>query len=579
MARSATTPRQYSFQLVPPGSIEALVTELAERAELIDLIEPTMQRCYHDSFDWRLLRAGGQLWLEREEVDEAAMLSDRLSSSDPTPAAATADLVQGQGLVPERSATLVWQQDGPQRRRIRLSDQTGIPRFASSFPVDSPAGVLRDLLLPLLDIRALLPRLCIRSQARLLRLLDDERKTVVRLRIEQNQLLRVDGRDLDPLPLATRVELQGVRGYRDELARVVAWCLQHPALRESGQSLVHEAFAHLGADEGFYSPRLNFQFAADQSDRTALVEVCQFLQGVMRRNLQGVIEDIDSEFLHDFRVAVRRTRAALGFAAGVFPKKSRRHFRERFAWLGGITGPTRDLDVYLLHFQDYLDTLRPEFRDDLEPLRDFLERHQREEQERLARELKSREFINLMEQWDAFLQRQGATESDGPISVDAPQRESETLETLAGHHLQQLWQQVLDDGRAIDAESPSEALHDLRKRCKRLRYLLEFFASIWTDDGLPGLIHAVKQLLDILGAFQDFEVQADKLREFARQMVTEGQTPAETLLAMGMLVDDLLRRQQQKRDTFLRHFADFAGPGNRARVAVLVGTADARETG
>ena len=31
-------------------------------------------------------------------------------------------------------------------------------------------------------------------------------------------------------------------------------------------------------------------------------------------------------------------------------------------------------------------------------------------------------------------------------------------------------------GRAIDDDSPHEALHDLRKKGKELRYLLEFFA-------------------------------------------------------------------------------------------------------
>ena len=39
----------------------------------------------------------------------------------------------------------------------------------------------------------------------------------------------------------------------------------------------------------------------------------------LRINEDGVRKDLDSEFLHDFRVAVRRTRSALSQIKGVFP--------------------------------------------------------------------------------------------------------------------------------------------------------------------------------------------------------------------------------------------------------------------
>lgn len=73
------------------------------------------------------------------------------------------------------------------------------------------------------------------------------------------------------------------------------------------------------------------------------------------------------------------------------------------------------------------------------------------------------------------------------------------------------------------------------------------------------LVKALKVLLDNLGEFQDYEVQALKLRELAHQMVAEGSVPADTLLAMGMLVDGLLRRQQQAREQFTECFAVFSG--------------------
>jgi hypothetical protein len=60
-------------------------------------------------------------------------------------------------------------------------------------------------------------------------------------------------------------------------------------------------------------------------------------------------------------------------------------------------------------------------------------------------------------------------------------------------------------------------------------------------------------------------VQAEKLREFGRQMKEEGEVPSDTLLAMGMLVDGLLRSQQLARARFSDRFDAFAVKDNRSQ--------------
>ena len=56
-------------------------------------------------------------------------------------------------------------------------------------------------------------------------------------------------------------------------------------------------------------------------------------------NEPGVLQNLDPECLHDYRIAVRRTRSALGQIKGIFPRRSVERFRPRFAWLGKITSP------------------------------------------------------------------------------------------------------------------------------------------------------------------------------------------------------------------------------------------------
>ena len=63
-------------------------------------------------------------------------------------------------------------------------------------------------------------------------------------------------------------------------------------------------------------------------------------------------------------------------------------------------------------------------------------------------------------------------------------------------------------GAAIDDASPPEALHDLRKKGKELRYLLEFFAGLYPAEVVKPMVKTLKALQDTLGRFQDREVQA-----------------------------------------------------------------------
>jgi len=122
---------------------------------------------------------------------------------------------------------------------------------------------------------------------------------------------------------------------------------------------------------------------------------------------------------------------------------------------------------------------------------------------------------------------------------------------------------VMKEGRAINRDSPAEALHELRKSCKKLRYLMEFFQSLYPGRGFRRLLKSVKVLLDNLGDFQDFEVQAHTLRGFAEQMSEEGKADADTLIAMGILVGDLLEGQAQARAEFAERFANFSEKENR----------------
>ena len=59
------------------------------------------------------------------------------------------------------------------------------------------------------------------------------------------------------------------------------------------------------------------------------------------------------------------------------------------------------------------------------------------------------------------------------------------------------------------------------------------------------------------------------LKTFSHQMVAEGKVPPDTLLAMGMLIDGLERRQHQAREEFAGRYAGFSQQKNQQRFRKL----------
>ena len=81
--------------------------------------------------------------------------------------------------------------------------------------------------------------------------------------------------------------------------------------------------------------------------------------------------------------------------------------------------------------------------------------------------------------------------------------------------------------------------------CKELRYLLEFFASLYDPAIHRQAVRDLKGLQDCLGEYQDCQVQLHELRMFADQMRADRQVPATALLAMGELAGQIAGREQR----------------------------------
>ena len=233
----------------------------------------------------------------------------------------------------------------------------------------------------------------------------------------------------------------------------------------------------------------------------------------------------------------------------------RAHVRDELKWIQTLTGPVRDLDVQLLGWDELVAPLAPERAAELEPLRKLLQRRRAREFTRLRRGLRSARFGAALAAW-----RELAT----PAPADAPDAEV-AIELVAADRIRRVYRRMVRDGSAIDDDSPAEALHDLRKRGKELRYLLELFGGLFEPKVVKPMVKALKDLQDVLGRFQDGAVESDMLRDLRDELAGEPGGPA-ALIALGPALDALVAGQQAARDDFADRFAAFAAPKQQALV-------------
>jgi CHAD domain-containing protein len=308
--------------------------------------------------------------------------------------------------------------------------------------------------------------------------------------------------------------------------------------------------------EGFSSkPRVKLE-PGTRADVAAGIVLTR-LADIAEANLPGATDDLDSEFLHDLRVSIRRARSVLRELTGVHEPGRRSGLRTELKWAQALTGPVRDLDVQLEGWNRLAGVRDGE----LDPLRALLVAHRERERISLRRGLRSRRFAAMLAAWRALaaeLPPAGAGSGDRPRAALA-------IDAVAADRIRAVYRRMVRDGRAIGDDSPDTALHELRKRGKELRYLLELFGSVFGRDVVKPMVKALKRLQDVLGEFQDLTVQIAQLRAGAEELAIQP-GGSDAMLAAGRLIAALEARQHDVRASFAASFAGFAAPEQRELV-------------
>jgi len=497
------------YKILDTIDAQHLIAEITGRFPIKAEAPGQLRQRYFDSYDWRIYRRGLVLFRQQDEF---------ILAKHPT------ELVVARTTV----------------------DSGFTPRFWWDFP----DGALRTALKNCLDVRALIPLVDIEKQVNCLRILNRDEKTVVRVCVETIDLVLENS-----IPkLATCLRLLPVRGYDQECADFKNWLIATGLGRETEPVLLL-ALKAIGRKAGDYSSRLSFTLEPRMPARQAMIVILKFLLGVMQQNEQGIREDIDTEFLHDFRVAIRRTRSALSQLKGIFPDKVQDQFRKQFSALQKVTNRNRDLDVYLLKKEIYQQMLPDYLRPGLEPLLVQIDMERQKEHQKVVQQLDSDSYQGLMKKWETFL--------DGAESLETTRNANIPVIELAKKFITRAYQRVLKKGTRLNEDSPDADWHQLRIACKKLRYLTEFFASLFPPDGIGRFVKQLKNLQNSLGNYNDLSVQQQDLKTFLESISPRTKDGSRVAAALGGLLTSLQQQQQAIRKSFTRTFQEFRTVSSR----------------
>ncbi|HVD03585.1 MAG TPA: CHAD domain-containing protein [Candidatus Dormibacteraeota bacterium] len=421
-----------------------------------------------------------------------------------------------------------------------------------------PDGSLQARLAPIVQMRALLKLASVTVEARQFRVLDGQAKTVARMITET---LREPDRHLE-LPNAL-LSIVPVRGYSSPAADLA----RHIAL-ETGVVCAPAGWfpfvlAKCSRTPGDYSGQPSWRLSPSMpvSDAVGAV-LAGLLEGAVR-NLPGVIADVDTEFLHDLRVAVRRARTALKLLGDTLAEERVTQLQGELSWLSDLTAPTRDLDCHLLTLAR--SESGPDEAAGVDYFRIFLIRRRQRAQRALVRGLRSARWSEAQRRWGDLAAVDGACQD----AAHVPAVGLLPIAEVAPIRIRRAFRRARNLGQAITPQSPATELHSLRRRCKELRYLLEFFAPLAEAQALGQVVTQLRALQDALGEFQDTQVQIVAIRTFAIEMLEAGGTPASTFMTMGTAVTMLEARQARARAQFAERFARFDSRSTRKHMASL----------
>ncbi|HAF61839.1 MAG TPA: hypothetical protein DCK95_05890 [Anaerolineaceae bacterium] len=290
----------------------------------------------------------------------------------------------------------------------------------------------------------------------------------------------------------------------------------------------------------------------DQKDiaiqRFAAAYILPVTQDLLR-SLEGIQSRNDTEDIHDLRVASRRIRTALLIFGDQFSTKKVKNWLDAVRIITRNYGTTRDMDVQI----SFLENL----------MKDIGDRRIRTGLYRIhLRLLQKRNKKNRMvdKHTDALLNDKNIlnmrTTTQEICSSSADEQPPQKLYDLAFNTLQSALDQFLSYEVFIHHAEKIHELHLMRIAAKKLRYTMEVFTPLYSDEMEPFLT-IMKEIQQQLGEIRDCDVWLEFIPTFVKKETKRTQEYYGRKDAIKRLLPGIEYLEQNRREERNRLYQEF----------------------
>lgn len=351
-----------------------------------------------------------------------------------------------------------------------------------------------------------------------------------------------------PKLYSTLVRINRLKGYKKEANNI-------KLMIENGKSfkiknILKFIFEKSGVAVSKYTTKINVSIKKDDTTCSATKEILKNMLNLMEINIPGIKSQIDTEFLHDFRVALRRTRTAITQLKGIFKEEYTQPFNKGFSDITNRTNGARDLDIQYLSLIELKFNVPDKLKPGIIILLNHLDTLRNKEYNKLAKFLITQRFNNLLNKWRKFIE----------ISELAHSGENglKPVGQVAPYYIYEASKRVSKKYQTAVKDFNPPNMHKLRIACKKLRYILEFFSPLYCEAIYEKVIESLKTLQDTLGLYQDVEVQKKMLSDIVDELSKNGNASTDVFMTAGYIFRLLEEKQQKSTTNFLEYFDNFS---------------------
>ncbi len=428
---------------------------------------------------------------------------------------------------------LVYSQEEFELRSPNVASVRELADQSNKFWWDFSDNKLKAHLKSLIGLRAISPSISFNLDESDIVLKDSEGKILVRVKL---LVLLDNGEKLN------FISVNPLRGYEQEFKKAIKVLTNY-----ADQTIDQLDIRSIAIRQGYEAnsqPKLSYTPSKEISSEECLRKMSSELLKATQIHENGIIDDIDTEFLHQYRVNLRKIRSLINLLKKTLPETEHLNIKEKLARLASRTNKLRDLDVFLLDRKKYLAMLPESSQEGLNILFNKVTVERTKEHRNLSKWLASGTYNTTLNSL--------VNDFETPPKMETLLA-SENIYDVSKKLISKRFKKVKLLGSAIDDSTPDDEVHELRIECKKLRYLMEFFIDLYPQSTIKGLIKNLKSLQTILGDFNDCCVQKEFLNIYDEKYGSEKTVSN----AIHSLIAVLHQTQLQKRSEVCEAFDKF----------------------